>query len=537
MASGVEDPNGPTPPCRFDEGEVGVMRELLLRTRHLFMGDETRLARRWQKRTAPELAERRRFSNRMRCQTSADGILLARSEDAVGRMSWVGLSRQELLSMHAWTTGSTGSGKTFLVLGVLLQLLEEGSTPLVILDMKGELASLLSETILPALASGAEPEPLFQDLRIIRPFDSGFVPRLRLTAPEPGVASQIQAYNLAAALEEALGADLGARMHHVFLRLSGLAVELNEPLPVIADWLASSARFAEAGRGSSDEHLRHYAQVDFLRENRTSLDALRARLDSFLFLPQVRAALSARDCVSFGSALERGVTIIDLGDPPAGAERVAKFWAGVLIGRLSRAILSREVRDESPRALVVLEEFQEALQRFQVEQFARLLALSRHKRVALLFVNQQPGQLGPDLTRLLRTNTGLECVFRCNYEDAQSVSHALPVAAETARPAEARMALARQMTRLPRRSYYLWLKEASFRAQLVRSPRLDLEELRNQAREVSAEIKARIRQGTVADEAAAGCPSERVLRAEEVLTDNALLRPDETPPSVFPSLG
>ncbi len=513
------------------------MRELILRTRRLFLGDDAHLARRWQKRIAPELAERRRFVKRVGCQASVGGILLARSEDAAGKSVWVGLPRQEFLSMHSWTTGSTGSGKTFLVLGLLLQLLEEGSTPLVILDMKGELASLLSETILPALASGADPEPLVENLRIIRPFASGFVPRLRLTAPEPGVASQIQAYNLAAALEEALGADLGARMHHVFLRLSGLAVELNEPLPVIADWLASPTRFAEAARGSGDEHLRQYARVDFLRENRTSLDALRARLDSFLFLPQVRAALSAGECVSFGSALERGVTIIDLGDPPAGAEQVAKFWAGVLIGRLSRAILSREVNDDSPQALVVLEEFQEALQRFQVEQFTRLLALSRHKRVALLFVNQQPGQLGPDLTRLLRTNTGLECVFRCNYEDAQSVSHALPVADETTRPAEARMALARQMTRLPRRSYYLWLKEASFRAQLVRSPRLNLEELRGEAREASEETRARIRQGTVADGAVEGRISERAPRAGEVLIADSLLLPQETLPSEFPSLG
>src|SRR5438132_7728655 len=325
-------------------------------------------------------------------------------------------------------------------------------------------------------------------------------------------------------------------MDHVFVRLAGLAVELNQPLPVIADWLSAPARFAGDARRSNDERLRRYAREDFPRENRASLEALRARLDSFLFLPQVRSALSAGECMSFGSALDHGVTIIDLGNPPAGAERVAKFWAGVLIGRLSRAILSREVKDNSPHCLVVLEEFQEALQRFQAEQFARLLALARHKRVALLFVNQQPGQLGTELTKLLRTNTGLECAFRCNYEDAQSLSHAFPIAAETTRPAEARLALARQMTRLPRRSYYLWLKEASFRAQLVRSPRLDLGELQEEARGVLEETKGRIRQGTVADKAALEAASEPAMRTENQ-PDSGFLVPEASAPSDFPSLG
>jgi hypothetical protein len=516
------------------------IREAILQARGWIVGDECRLARRWQSKTAREVAELRRFARRMRCESAAARVLLARAADAAERWFWAGLPTEELLSMHWWTTGSTGSGKTFLVLGVLLQLLEERKAPVVILDMKGELATLLTETVLPALSQRADDGEFLQNLRIVRPFDSSYVPQLRLTAPEPGVAPEIQAYNLAAALEEALGADLGARMHHVFLRLALLAVELNQPLPVIGDWLTSPARFADAAGRSGDGALREYARSAFPRENRASLEALRARLDSFLFLPQVRAALAAKECLSFGSALEQGVTIIDLGDPPAGAERVARFWAGVLIGRLSRAILSREVSGESPRALIVLEEFQEALQRFQAEQFARLLALARHKRVSLLFVNQQPGQLEPQLTRLLRTNTGLECAFRCNYEDAQSLAHAFPVPADTKRPAEARQALARQMTGLPQRSFYLWLKEASFRAQLVRSPRLDLDELRSEASRTSEEIRERIRQGVVADRVVDALPASDKLGARDLqaFEQESLMRPTEAlTDEQFPSLG
>jgi hypothetical protein len=466
--------------------------------RRLLVGDEVEIARHWQAATSTERAELHRFEKNMAVRSDTGRVILGRARSSDGGWFWVGLPTEEFLSIHSWATGSTGSGKTYEVLGVLLQLLRQKKNPLVVLDLKGELAALLVDTILPALATGESREELLGTLRVVRPFDSDFVPQLRLTAPERGVGHEIQALNLAAALEESLGADLGARMSYVFLRLASLAVELNRPLPRVADWLRSPEAFAREARQSGDQALREYARMTFPRENRASLDALRARLDSFLFLPQVRAALSTPECLNLSEALDRGVTIIDLGDPPAGAEGAARFWAGVLIGRLTRAILSRPVREDSPLVLVVLEEFQEALQRFQADQFGRLLALARHKRVSLFFVNQQPGQLGPDLTRLLRTNTGLEMAFRCSLDDARLFAQALPVAEEMPNRAEARLQLAREMTQLPRRTYCMWLKEASFRAQLVRSPRLELPQLRELAAKAPEEVRRKIRQGTAA---------------------------------------
>ena len=68
------------------------------------------------------------------------------------------------------------------------------------------------------------------------------------------------------------------------------------------------------------------------------------------------------------------------------------------------------------------------------------------------------------------------------------------------------------MTQLPTRSYYLHLREAPFRAQLVRSPRLDLEGLRALANEVPEEVREFIRRGTVA------VPREAAERAERERT-------------------
>jgi Helicase HerA, central domain len=448
-----------------------------------------------------------------------------------------------LLGQHAWVTGGTGSGKTFFVLCLLLQVLARGAHPVVVVDLKGELSTLLRETFLPALAASREDSrERLQDLRVIRPFDRRFLPMLRITRPEPGVSPEIQAQAIASSIEDALGEDLGGRMIRTFLRLTRLAIERDRPLTEVLRWLEEPGALAREARQSKDPGVRRYAEGTFRRENGASIDALLARLDTFLFLPETRVCLSAPSCVSFHECLDRGITIIDLGDPPAGAERAARFWAGVLVGRLTRAILSRKVTERSPQAWVVFEEFQEALGRSQADQFGRLLALARYKRVGLCFVNQQVGQVAaqePALVKLLRTNTGIEAAFRCSLEDARGLAHALPVPKGARSAAEARQALTEEMTRLPDRTFYLWLKRQSFRAQKVRSPRLDLAGLRTRARTIPPEVTEAIARGTVSarrEELEAILTREFVHEAPHPLAGLLETGKDEGDGS-FPSLG
>ena len=482
------------------------MRKLLSKVRRNFVGNEADLAREWQARVVQRMgqereAEGRRFAEVMGCDPAPEHVIVARGRHPDGRLFWAGLPPEELLGMHGWVTGATGSGKTFFVLGCLLQLLRANRHPIVIVDMKGELTTLLIEMAVPALTRLITDEGFMERLRIIRPFDRRYLPLLRITEPEAGVPREVQAYNLASALEEALADDLGSRMSRVYLRLCSLAIERNAPLTIIQRWLEHPEAFTRDAERSADPAVRRYARGAFRRETRSSIDALLARLDTFLFLRETRLVLSAPSCLPFSECLENGLTIIDVGDPPAGAERVARFWAGILIGKLTRAIFSRSVEQGSSQALVILEEFQEALRHDQVEQFGRLLAMARFKRIALWFVNQQPAQIAqvePALVKLLRTNVGTVSTFRCALEDAKAMSHALHIAPGTKKPAEARQALVEEMTRLPDRTFYFWLRQAPFRAQQVRSPRIDLGHLRELAAQLPAEVHEAIRRGTVA---------------------------------------
>ena len=472
--------------------------------RWLLRGVEAERARFWHAESAAKAFARdhddvRRFKHATAGEPSADRILLARARDLDGTPFWCGLSFDEFLSKHGWITGATGSGKSFFTLACLLQVLRDGRFPVVIVDLKSELSELLIEGLVPALLQTRSGEQLLQRLRIVRPFGRD-LPMLRVTEPEPGVPRAIQAFNLASALEDALADDLGSRMTRVFLRLCALAIELGLPLTVIQRWLEVPEAFVRDARRSTDSAVREYARSGFARESRPAVDALLARLDSFLFLDEVKLALSAPKCVSFAEALESGLTVVDLGSPPAGAERAQRFWAGILTGRITRAILSRPVTDQTPRTWVIFEEVQEALGSGQAEQFGRLLALARHKRVSVTLINQQPAQLAAisaPLVKILRTNAGIECAFRANLEDAKTLVHALPSPPGQRNAAEARLGLVTELTHMPDREFLLWLKQAPFRAQRVRSPRLDIAGFRQAANRLPADAREGLRRGAV----------------------------------------
>ena len=192
---------------------------------------------------------------------------------------------------------------------------------------------------------------------------------------------------------------------------------------------------------------------------------------------------------------------MDVGTPPAGAERAQRFWAGILTGRITRAILSRPVTDGTPLAWVIFEEVQEALSSSgQADQFARLLALARHKRVGVTLVNQQAGQLAAvdsTLVKILRTNAGIECAFRANLEDAKSIAHAMPLPPRQRKPGEARLEMVTELTQMQDREFRSGSKQAPFGAQRVRSPRIDLARFRRIADETPADIRSFMRRGGI----------------------------------------
>lgn len=483
-----------------------MMEHFAAQLRRLLKGPEADLARRWhatteRARSADARARRDAFLRQMRAVPGDGRVLLGRAQTDEGKFQWCGMSLPALCSMHIGISGATGTGKSFMVASHLYQLVMLG-VPVILTDMKSELADLLLNVVVPAVVARGR-EDLIDRVRVIRPFEAGRVPLLRLTEPEPRVSRQIQSMNIAQGLSESVGEGLGVRMLRAMLPMAGLAVERNLPLPVLTDWLRQPEMFARAAASSTDPIVRSYALHELPRENRSSLDALRARLDLLFHLPEVRDALSAPRCLSFDESLNSGVSILDFGSPPGGAEDAMRFIAGPVAGRLGRAILSREVSDDTLPAVVIFEEFQQLLGSYQIEMFKRLLALCRFKKVCLWFSNQQPAQIAEadrTLLRILRTNLGAECIFRSSVEDARTLSEGLATRSADETLLQARSRMIEEISTLPKRAFYFWLRESSFGPQRLQSPRVNIGALNASAASLSADQRQRIRVGTASIE-------------------------------------
>lgn len=479
-----------------------MVEHLAAQLRRLLKGTERDTARTWhaateRARDVDVHARREAFLRELICQPGDDRVRVGRARTLDDGYQWCGMARNALCGLHLGVTGATGTGKSYMIATLLFQIIMLG-VPIVLVDMKSELADLLLNVVIPAaIARGRE--DLLDRVRVVRPFEAGRVPLLRLTEPEPRTSPQVQSMNIAQGLSESVGEGLGLRMLRALLPMAGLAVERNLPLPVLTEWLRSPETFARAAANSTDPIIRAYALHELPRENRSSLDALRARLDLLFHLPEVREALSAPRCLSFDECLESGVTILDFGSPPGGAEGAMKFIAGPVAGRLGRAILSREMRESTAPAVVCFEEFQQLLGNYQVDMIKRLLALCRFKKISLWFSNQQPAQIAEvdrTLLRILRTNLGAECIFRSSVEDARTLSEGLSTRSNDETLSQARSRMVEEIATLPRRSFFLWLRDSSFGPQRLQSPRLDVDALRRSAGMLSPDQLERIRLGS-----------------------------------------
>ena len=276
------------------------MDRLALLLRHVLRHDDVRRARRVHARAirraeASDRADDLRFEKATRCTPDSGRILLARARSVTGgEPYWSGLDLETLLSTHSWITGASRTGKSVWICLVIFQLLLRG-VPVLVLDLKGELSGWLVSVVLPVLCAKLGVEAVLEKLLVVRPFGPEGC-ELRLTAAEAGVPRTIQALNLASALEEALGDDLGVRMSRALLRMASLAIELGEPLTVVRTWLSTPVAFVRAANRSQDPDTREYARAAFPRESKPALAAALSRIDSFLFLDEVRRAIEAPRC-------------------------------------------------------------------------------------------------------------------------------------------------------------------------------------------------------------------------------------------------
>lgn len=360
-------------------------------------------------------------------------------------VGWAVTSGQEkLLSLPLSTilkstliTGSTGYGKSALILSLILTALTKfrrrteatSKAPpigVVLQDCKGETADTLISTMLPALFT-EHPYLDPSNIVVVKPFSRRFGTPLNPLAPIRGIEASVQGFIVASLIADmADGGNFGARMKSLLAKLCHAGIVARVLLTDLLKVLREDREAAALASRIPDPELRHYLTEVLPREPAASKDALCARLEWVLLIPEVRALLCAPTAVSGSDMLESLLTIIDLGgDVPMGFLPLVQFVGSYLTVILTAAVFCRAV--PAHPVMYIIDEWQVVVSKSAAE-LERTLSQARFRQVNLILANQTLGQItDTSLLRSLLTNISLHWAFRPNEKDIDHIIPLLPV--------------------------------------------------------------------------------------------------------------
>jgi hypothetical protein len=447
---------------------------------------------------------------------------------------------------HGVVTGSTATGKSFLLLLIALATLKRiarqpHAMGFWVSDHKSELVAYLQK-LLAGLADelpAAEGYALLDRLVVLNPFSAEALVPMSLTRPDPGVAPEIHAWEVASLVNRIAGPGLGVKQDDLLQQLLLMAAVDNISFAKLVDLTSDpTALLATALRSSSEQVRTHFRGG--LRVSGASLDGVRARLNRLVRLPTMRLQLGAENTLSFPDLLASRIVLVDVGSPPRGCEDIAAFWAGLLNLKFTRAVFSRSHADAARPVLALIDEWQESLQGDGdvASDYEKLLAMARSRGVSMYLCSQSlagAAKVSATLPRVVATNTALQWCFRVSPDDARLLAPQLPLTLREPRPprapweeaprspflsaSEEREWRASELTHLPDRTCWFWNRRRPYGAILMRTAALTVPALPFQ----DAERAWRIRNGTLAKPIAA-------LRAEAA-KGTQLFRPVTTAPA------
>lgn len=295
--------------------------------------------------------------------------------------------------LHTHVLGPTGSGKSSSVLLPLIrQDLDAGSTGLLVIDPKGDLAD--------AAASLAQEGG--RQVVQWRP-GQGEGPHLNPLAGERVAASEATAY----VLEKALGSEQSfyREMGSTLVRTAVLALkeydEAGADLAALLRFLTDREYRREVLIDCTDPVVRAFYRDQFsawtAAQQQQYTVGISSTLTALLAHPGLRTILAAPSNFSLGQAMGEGALIFlalplaDLG------------LAGALFGRFLLAMVQREALARpkgSPAFFLYVDEFQN----FVLPSFADFLATARSYRVGAVLAHQNLDQLPKELRPAVLAN-------------------------------------------------------------------------------------------------------------------------------------
>lgn len=325
------------------------------------------------------------------------------------------------LAKHCYILGSTGCGKTSLILKLIAQDLAAGHSVAVV-DLRGDLvAGALS------LCASSNIDPRRVHLIDLRSRGgAGFNPLIG--SGEPYIRA-LHFLDVVSAESDSWGVQLEETLRSALLLLA----EAGQPVVHLERLFYDDAFRTTCLRTITDEGVvSFWARYDALSLEKRQTWALPVlnKVTPLLAVPVLRELLGSPNPLDLGACLGESGSVLLVSLAVDELHRSSRMLGSLVVSAISREMMARvhvPERDRNPVRLYV-DEFENMAS----DAFEGLIAEGRRFGLTLVLSHQTLSQLPPRLRSVVRNNVGVQILFQCGFEDARQLARELPEGIETA---------------------------------------------------------------------------------------------------------
>jgi len=342
----------------------------------------------------------------------ASGQLLLGENIHQGKKSPVSLASEQRMR-HIHIVGATGTGKSTLLLNMIVQDIKNGQG-LAVLDPHGDLIDRVL---------GHIPEERFEDVILLDPSDSEYPVGLNILSAYSEIDKTVLASDLVGVFRR-LSTSWGDQMNSIFSNavLAFLESERGGTLHDLRRFLVEKSFRENFLQTVKDKEVVYYWQKEFPLLIGKAQAPILTRLDTFLRPKPIRNMVVQKEGLNFREILDsRKILLAKLAQGLIGVEN-AYLLGTILVSKLHQAAMARQSRSESERKDFYL--YVDEFQNFATKSMAEILSGGRKYHFGLILAHQDLRQLlarDDELANSVISNPGTRICFRLGDSDAKKL--------------------------------------------------------------------------------------------------------------------
>jgi hypothetical protein len=315
---------------------------------------------------------------------------------------------------HTHVIGATGTGKSTLLLNLIVNDLELGNG-IAVLDPHGDLI----ENIIPRI-----PEDRFDDVIVIDPADAEYPVGFNILNAHSEIEKEILASDLVGVFKR-LSTSWGDQMNSVLANaiLAFLESKKGGTLIDLRRFLIEKSFREEFLKTIYDSNITYYWQKEFPILKSNSIGPILTRLDTFLRPKLIRQMVAQKKSIDFEHVINDGkILLVKLSQGLIGNEN--SFLLGsFIVSKIHQAAMARQALSKDMRRpfFMYIDEFQH----FITPSMASILSGARKYYLGLTLAHQDMQQLtkqDSELASSIIANAGTRICFRLGDIDAKRLA-------------------------------------------------------------------------------------------------------------------